>query len=86
MYKKVLLHFKGYFNDPALVVEGFDTYAIVHETYALTRVIYFVMAGKTNTEKISNPDLRTFVERGLNPDKTKRFQNIHDMILAFKAI
>lgn len=78
--------FKGYFNDPALVVEGFDTYSIVHETYALTRVIYFVMTGKTNTEKISNPNLRTFVERGLNPDKTKRFQNIRDMILAFKAI
>ena len=78
--------FKGYFNDPALVVEGFNTYGIVHETYALTRVIYFVMTGKTNTEKIANQNLRAFVERGLNPDKTKRFQNIRDMISAFKAI
>lgn len=78
--------FKGYFNDPALVVEGFNTYGIVHETYALTRVIYFVMTGKTNTEKITNQNLRNFVERGLNPDKTKRFQNIRDMISAFKAI
>lgn len=60
--------FKGYFNDPALVVEGFNTYGIVHETYALTRVIYFVMTGKTNTEKIANQNLRAFVERGLNPD------------------
>ena len=67
--------FKGYFNDPALVVEGFNTYGIVHETYALTRVIYFVMTGKTNTEKIANQNLRAFVERGLNPDKSKRFQN-----------
>ena len=78
--------FKGYFNDPALVVEGFNTYGIVHETYALTRVIYFVMTGKTNTEKITNQNLRNFVERGLNPDKIKRFQNIRDMISAFKAI
>lgn len=78
--------FKGYFNDPALVVEGFNTYGIVHETYALTRVIYFVMTGKTNTEKIANQNLRAFVERGLNPDKTKRFQNIRDMISAFKTI
>lgn len=78
--------FKGYFNDPALVVEGFNTYGIVHETYALTRVIYFVMTGKTNTEKITNQILRNFVERGLNPDKTKRFQNIRDMISAFKTI
>ena len=78
--------FKGYFNDPALVVEGFNTYGIVHETYALTRVIYFVMTGKTNTEKITNQNLRSFVEKGLNPDKTKRFQNIRDMISAFKTI
>ena len=53
---------------------------------ALTRVIYFVMTGKTNTEKIANQNLRAFVERGLNPDKTKRFQNIRDMISAFKTI
>lgn len=78
--------FKGYFNDPALVVEGFNTYGIVHEPYALTRVIYFVMTGKTNAEKITNQNLRAFVEKGLNPDKIKRFQNIRDMISAFKAI
>lgn len=78
--------FKGYFNDPALVVEGFNTYGIVHETYALTRVIYFVMTGKTNTEKITNQNLRSFVEKGLNPDKAKRFQNIRDMVSAFKTI
>ena len=78
--------FKGYFNDPALVVEGFDAYNMVHETYALTRVIYFVMTGKTNTDKIANQQLRNFVEVGLNPDKTKRFQNVKDMISAFKTI
>lgn len=78
--------FKGYFNDPALVVEGFNTYNIVHETYALTRVIYFVMTGKTNTEKIANQQLRNFVESGLNPDKVKRFQSVRDMISAFKTI
>lgn len=78
--------FKGYFNDPALVVEGFNTYDMVHEIYALTRVIYFVMTGKTNTNKIANQQLRNFVEVGLNPDKTKRFQNVKDMILAFKTI
>mgnify|MGYP000649498503 FL=1 len=83
---RVNTEFKGYFNDPALVVEGFNTYGIVHETYALTRVIYFVMTGKTNTEKITNQNLRSFVEKGLNPDKAKRFQNIRDMISAFKTI
>ena len=78
--------FKGYFNDPSLILDGFDTYNILHETYALTRVIYFVMTGKTNTDKIANQQLRNFVEVGLNPDKTKRFQNVKDMISAFKTI
>jgi serine/threonine-protein kinase len=31
--------FKGYFNDPSLILDGFDTYNISHETYALTRII-----------------------------------------------
>lgn len=44
--------FKGRFNDPELIVVGFDTYGILHETYALTRIIYYIMTGKTNTEKI----------------------------------
>lgn len=44
------------------------------------------MTGKTNTEKITNQNLRAFIEKGLNPDKIKRFQNIRDMISAFKAI
>ena len=31
--------FKGYFNDPVLRLDGFDSYDIQHETYALTRLI-----------------------------------------------
>jgi serine/threonine-protein kinase len=65
--------FKGYFNDPSLIVDGFDTYSIHHETYALTRVIYYVMTGRTNIDKA--PDsLVDFIQRGLNADKSKRFK------------
>lgn len=71
--------FKGYFNDPALVVDGFDTYNILHETYALTRVIYYVMTGKTNTYDISDQYLKAFIETGLNADKSKRFHNVSEM-------
>ena len=39
-----------------------------------------------NADKIANQQLRNFVEVGLNPDKTKRFQNVKDMISAFKTI
>lgn len=78
--------FKGYFNDPSLVVDGFDTYNILHETYALTRIVYYVMTGKTNTESISNPKLKEFVSKGLNSDKSARFKNIAEMVQAFRAI
>jgi serine/threonine-protein kinase len=78
--------FKGYFNDPSLVVEGFDTYNILHETYALTRIIYYVMTGKTNTDLISNPKLRDFVTKGLNPDKSIRFKTTNEIMQAFRSI
>lgn len=78
--------FKGYFNDPNLVVEGFNSYNILHETYALTRIVYFVMTGKTNTEKIESEKLQAFVQRGLNADKSKRFQNVAEMLAVFRSI
>lgn len=77
--------FKGYFNDPNLILEGFDNYNILHETYALTRVLYFVMTGKTRTDNILDPNLQTFVSRGLNVDKSKRFQSIEELSETFKS-
>lgn len=78
--------FKGYFNDPALVVDGFHTYNILHETYALTRIVYYVMTGRTNVDKTVDVGLKSFIQRGLNSDKTKRFQNVSEMIQAFRHI
>lgn len=43
-----LTEFKGYFNDPMLVTEGFYTYKKIHETYSITRLICFIITGKTN--------------------------------------
>lgn len=78
--------FKGYFNDPSLVVDGFDSYNILHETYALTRVLFYVMTGRMNLDKIGNPKLKEFVERGLSVDKSKRFQNTDELSEAFRKI
>lgn len=78
--------FKGSFNDPALKHEGFNNYEIVHEIYALTAMVHFIMTGKTNTSKISDNALREFVIKGQNPDKSKRFQDIAEMTQAFRAI
>ncbi|MDD2190436.1 MAG: protein kinase family protein [Eubacteriales bacterium] len=77
--------FKGYFNDPSLIVDGFDTYNIHHETYALTRVIYYVMTGRTNIEK-APASLSDFIQRGLSTDKAKRFKNTNEMAQALRAI
>ncbi|WP_290524724.1 protein kinase family protein [Alcanivorax sp.] len=77
--------FKGYFNDPNLVVEGFDSYDILHETYALTRILYYVLTGKTRTDKFSE-NMRTFVEKGLNSDKGRRFKDIDELGKEFQNI
>lgn len=78
--------FKGYFNDPFLRLDGFDTYGILHETYALSLLIYYVMTGKTNTDNIADFRLRDFMNRGLNNDKSKRFFNVSEIAKAFKLI
>lgn len=44
--------FKGWFNDTELRTEGFVNYKIIHETYALTRLIYYVLTGETNISQI----------------------------------
>ena len=81
---------KGCFNDPALETEGFESYNILHETYALTRLIYFIMTGKTNLSEISktkNANLQSFVLKGTNADKRQRFRNVREMIefLTYKS-
>lgn len=78
--------YKGYFNDPELRLEGFNTYCVIHETYAITRLIFFILTGRTNTEKIDNPLLKQFVLKGLNADKSKRFQDIDELISTFNLI
>lgn len=78
--------FKGWFNDPALRIEGFYNYTLLHETYALTLIIYFVLTGKTSIANIKNEQIRTFVDKGTNADKTKRFQNIDEIMKAIGAL
>jgi len=78
--------FKGCFNDPSLVTEGFFNYGILHETYAITRLIYFVMSGKTNVSAIKDMKLESFVEKGLSTNLENRYKSVDEMILAIKVI
>lgn len=78
-------NFKGYFNDPGLVVEGFDKYNVLHETYALTRILYYVLTGKNNPDKLSE-NMKDFIEKGLNSDKSLRFKDIDELRQSFQNI
>lgn len=85
-YTTVDTEFKGYFYDPALLLEGFSNYAMCHETYALTRVIYYMMTGKTNMDNIRNEALKKFVLKGLNSDKNERYTNVQEMKRYFEEM
>ena len=41
------------------------------------------MTGKMNTNNIVNQSLKKFVEKGLNPDRSKRFKNVSEMKIEF---
>lgn len=77
--------FKGYFNDPNLKLEGFNNYAMPHEIYALTMLIFFISTGKTNTSKIDDVKLKRFVQKGLG-DKAYRYKTVDELCEAFKNI
>ena len=71
--------FKGYFNDPALVVDGFSNYSMEHETYALTRLIVYILTGKINIDKVRDKKLIEFINKGLNADRNLRFKNVNEL-------
>ena len=78
---------KGSLNDESnLRVVGFAKYDIYHETFALTRLVLYVLTGKTNLDKVENKDIREFVLKGTNGIFEKRFKNVDDLILAFKEL
>ena len=43
---------KGSLNDSNLQIVGFGNYNMEYETFALTRLIYYVMTGRYNLENI----------------------------------
>ncbi len=77
---------KGSLNDSNLAVIGFKNYSIEYETYTLTRLILFVMTGKTNLEKITNEKIKKFVSKGISGNISERYKSIDEMVIAFKEI
>lgn len=77
---------KGSLNDPQLEVFGFKNYNIVHETYALTRLIYFVMTGRVKIDKFNNDSLKQFVMTGTSINLKDRYKDINELRVAFRKI
>lgn len=76
---------KGSLNDSNLLAIGFENYSIEYETYALTRLIYYIMTGKYNLRSIKDGNVYKFVSRGVSQDVSKRFHNIEEMMEAFNV-
>lgn len=76
--------FKGSLNDPALKVEGFGNYGLLHEIYAITLLFAYILTGKSNWARITDPTIKAFINRGTNADKTKRFQSLDEIGEAVK--
>lgn len=77
---------KGSLNDPDLVNVGFANYEIRHETFALTRVCYFVLTGRTNISKQKEGAIKKFWNKGTNTDINQRFKSVEELYAAVMAI
>jgi len=72
---------KGVINDYSdLAVVGFENYEIRHETYALAKVIYFILTGrKVGYSSEQNTELKNFILKAISTDKEERFTSVGEM-------
>lgn len=76
--------FKGSFNDLALIQEGFKNYSMIHETYALTRMVAFIIAGDSTGKTIVEEKLNAYVKKGLSVDNKHRYKSVDEMMAEFR--
>jgi len=78
---------KGYFNDHHdLGIVGFKNYKIHHETFSLTRIIYFVLTGRKNIQSITHKDFEDFIKRGISSTIHERYQSVDDLQKYFNQL
>jgi len=77
---------KGFLNDPKLEIIGFNNYEIHHETYALTRVVYFVMTGRLTLGSFRSNEFQTFIEKGISDNLDDRYKDVEEMQNAFNKV
>lgn len=77
---------KGVLNDPKLEMLGFNNYEIRHETFALTRLVYFIITGKLRIEHHRSSGFSMFVQKGISDDLDDRYPSVDIMRAAFNKI
>lgn len=71
--------FKGSLNDPKLEIIGFDKYEAIHETYALTRLIYYVMTGRRTIGSFNSEEFENFVMKGISDNIDERYKDVEEI-------
>ncbi|MCU5516140.1 protein kinase [Bacillus wiedmannii] len=74
---------KGSLNDPHLRLTGFKNYEMRHETYALTRLIYYIFTGRLDDGIFTNAKFEEFFRKGIHFETENRFANIQELANAF---
>lgn len=77
---------KGSLNDPDLIHVGFANYEMCHETYAIPRLCYFILTGRTNVEKQKEGAIKRFWNKGTSTDRSVRFASVDEIMQAVRAI
>lgn len=78
---------KGSLNDhKSLEILGFDNFKIEHETYALTKLIYFIMTGKETLEKYNKTKYNKFVSKGISEKLDNRYKSIEEIEREFNIL
>lgn len=79
---------RGSFNDYAgLQREGFKNYNFYYEGYAICKLLYFILTGKhTSMNKFDYSNLEEFMNKGINPISSERFENIIELKECFYTI
>ncbi|MGG3574600.1 protein kinase [Bacillus gobiensis] len=70
---------KGSLNDPKLEIIGFDNYEVRHETYALTRLINFVMTGRRTVGSFKSKEFEKFIMKGMANKIDERHKNVEEL-------